>query len=110
MSADDRERSYRKDMLVASALVAVGLTVSGVSLVQLKARIPQMAQATPPLQSTPGAETKPSAPAEPTTTGTRPSSPPPEPARPDAEAQKAGAQPALPPAPAERTAAPIKDR
>ena len=63
-----------------------------------------------PLQSTPGAETKPSAPAEPVTTGTRPSGVPPEPARPDAEAQKAGAQPALPPAPAEKTAEPIKQR
>jgi hypothetical protein len=69
-----------------------------------------LAQATQPLQSTPGAETKPSAPAEPATTGTRPSNVPPEPARPDADAQKAGAQPALPPAPAEKTAPPIKDR
>jgi hypothetical protein len=77
---------------------------------QLKARNPEMAQATQPLQSTPGAETKPSAPPEPMTTGTRPSNVPPEPARPDPEAQKAGAQPALPPAPAEKSAAPIKDR
>ena len=69
-----------------------------------------MAQATQPLQSTPGAETKPSAPAEPATTGTRPSATPPEPARPDAEAQKAGAPSALPPAPAEKTAPPIKER
>ena len=41
-----------------------------------RARNPQqLAQATPPLQSTPGAETKPSAPAEPMHDGTRPSTP-----------------------------------
>jgi hypothetical protein len=112
MSPDDSKRAYRKDMLLASAMIAVGLAVFGVSVAQLKADKPnsQMAQATQPLQSTPGAETKPSAPAEPTTTGVRPSGVSPEPARPDTEAQKAGAQPALPPAPAEKTAAPIKER
>jgi len=111
MSIDDRKRNYWRDLLLASVLVATGLVISALSLAQLRSTDPQqMAQATPPLQSTPGAETKPSAPAEPTTTGTRPSTVPPEPARPDAEAQKSGAQPALPPAPAEKTAPPIKDR
>jgi hypothetical protein len=108
----DSKRAYRKDMLLASAMVAVGLAISGLSVAQLTAghSNPQMAQATQPLQSTPGAETKPSAPAEPATTGVRPSATPPEPARPDADAQKAGANPALPPAPAEKTAAPIRER
>src|SRR5450755_1764471 len=110
MSSDDRKRAYRMDLLVASAMVAAGLAVSGASLVRLNAETTQMAQATPPLQSTPGAETKPSTPPEPTTTGARPSEIPPQPARPDAEAQKAGAAPALPPAPAEKTAAPIPPR
>jgi len=112
MSPDARKRAYRKDMLLASAMVAAGLAVIGVSVVQLKAGHPnsEMAQATQPLQSTPGAETKPSAPAEPSTTGVRPSGVSPEPARPDADAQKAGAAPALPPAPAEKTAPPIKER
>jgi hypothetical protein len=112
MSPDDSKRAYRKDMLLASAMIVVGLAVCGVSLAQLKGGNPnpQMAQATQPLQSTPGAETKPSAPAEPATIGVRPSGVSPEPARPDAEAQKAGATPALPPAPAEKTAAPIKER
>jgi hypothetical protein len=110
MSSDDRKRAYRMDLLVASAMVAAGLAVSGASLVRLNAETTQMAQATPPLQSTPGAETKPSAPADPVTTGARPSQIPPEPARPDADAQKAGATPALPPAPAEKTAAPVKER
>ncbi|WP_349628937.1 hypothetical protein [Bradyrhizobium sp. AUGA SZCCT0177] len=110
MSADQNKRSYRIDFLVAAALVTTGLVMSGLSLAELRARPPQqMAQATQPLQSTPGAETRPSVPAE-TTTGTRPSNVPPEPARPDAEAQKSGAQPALPPAPAEKTAEPIKQK
>lgn len=112
MSADDRKRAYRIDVLLAGAMVAAGLAITGLSLARLDAGKPhpRMAQATQPLQSTPGAEQKPSAPSEPTTTGARPTEVPPEPARPDAEAQKAGAQPALPPAPAEKTAAPIKQR
>ena len=111
MSSDDRKRAYRMDLLVASAMVAAGLAIFGLSVARLAAaHDPQMAQATQPLQSTPGAETKPSAPIEPVTTGARPSQIPPEPARPDADAQKAGAAPALPPAPAEKTAAPVKER
>jgi hypothetical protein len=110
MSSDDRKRAFRKDMLLASAMVAAGLTIFGLSAARLAAHHPQMAQATQPLQSTPGADTKPSAPAEPATTGARPTGTPPEPARPDDEAQKAGAPTALPPAPAEKTAEPIKER
>ncbi|MDO9294563.1 hypothetical protein [Bradyrhizobium sp.] len=112
MSPADRKRAYRMDVLLAGAMVVAGLAISGLSVARLNAGKPhpQMAQATQPLQSTPGAETKPSAPAEQATTGARPTGVPPEPARPDADAQKAGAQPALPPAPAEKSAAPIKDR
>jgi hypothetical protein len=111
MPADSNKRGYRIDFLVAATLVTTGLVMSGMSLAELRAGGPQqLAQATQPLQSTPGAETKPSAPSEPATTGTRPSNIPPEPARPDADAQKAGAQPVLPPAPAEKTAEPIRQR
>src|SRR5882724_5217987 len=111
MSADQSKRTAIKDFLFASALVTTGLVIAGLSLAELRTRGPQqLAQATQPLQSTPGAETKSPSPAEPVTTGTRPSKVPPEPARPDSEAQKSGAQPALPPAPAEKTAEPIKDR
>ena len=111
MSADQNKRNYRIDFLLAAALVTTGLVMSGLSLAELGRRNPQqLAQATQPLQSTPGAETKPSTPSEPVTTGTRPSNVPPEPARPDADAQKAGAQPVLPPAPAEKTSEPIKQR
>lgn len=97
-------------MLLAGSLVAVGLVVAGLSLTHLKAGNPQMAQATQPLQSNPGADSKPSAPAEPATSGARPSGIPPEPARPDAQAQKEGAKPALPPAPAEKMAPPIQQK
>ena len=110
MSVDNSKRNSSRDFLLAAALITTGLVMSGLSLAELGRRPPQqLAQATQPLQSTPGAETKPSAPSE-TTTGTRPSNIPPEPARPDADAQKAGAQPVLPPAPAEKTAEPIKQR
>jgi hypothetical protein len=109
MSSNDGKRALRKALL-ASTVVAAGLVVSGFSLAQIAVRNPQMAQATQPLQSTPGAETKPSAPAEPATTGTRPAELAPQPAHPDEQAQKEGATPALPPAPAEKIAPPIKER
>jgi hypothetical protein len=109
MSPNDGKRDLRKDLLLASTMVA-GLVVSDLSLAEIAVRNPQMAQATQPLQSTPGAETKPSVPAEPATPGTRPAEVAPQPAHPDAQAQKEGATPALPPAPAEKTAPPIKER
>lgn len=116
MTPIDRKRVYRRELVLASVIVASGLVVTSLSLAQLAthqqyAQTPQnhqMAQATQPLQSTPGAESKPSAPANSETTGTRPAEISPQPARPDAAAQNAGATPALPPAPAEKTAAPIK--
>src|SRR5437588_618588 len=111
MARDRTKLSYRRDMLLAGAMVVAGLAMSGISAAELlTARHQQMAQATQPLQSTPGAESKSSVPAEPAATGTRPGDVPPEPARPDPNAQKAGVAPALPPAPAEKTAAPIKER
>lgn len=109
MSPDDKKRAFRKDLLLAFAMVAVGLTVSALSLTQISARNPRMAQATQPLQSSPPASED-KTPAESKPGGERPTTPAPEPARPDAEAQKAGATPVLPPAPAEKTAAPIKER
>ena len=111
MPADDRKSAYRKELLLASALVATGLVISGVALTQLMAaKPPQLAQATQPLQSSPPDAQKRDVPAESKLGGDRPTTPAPEPARPDAGAQKAGAQPALPPAPAEKTAPPIKER
>jgi hypothetical protein len=112
MSSDGRKRAFRIDGLLAGVMIASGIAVSGLSLAWLANPDQAMAQATQPLQSTPGADSKPSAPAEPATTGTgiRPSETPPQPAQPDARAREQGATPALPPAPAEKIAAPIKDR
>jgi hypothetical protein len=110
MSPDDRKRVYRRDMLFASAMVAVGLTVAGLALAQLKASDPQMAQATQPLQSSPTPAPQNNEPAESKPGGERPTTPAPEPARPDTQAQKSGATPVLPPAPAEKTAAPIQQK
>jgi hypothetical protein len=110
MNKHQKTHTLRIDLLIAGVMVVAGLAVTGISLARLAKSDLQMAQATQPLQSTPGAETKPSAPAEPVTTGARPNQIPPQPAQPDAEAQKAGATPVLPPAPAEKTAEPIKDR
>ncbi len=111
MPPDERKRAYRMDMLLASAMVVAGLALSGLSLAELVARGPQqVAQATQPLQSSPPSAAQDKPPAESMPGGERPTTPAPEPARPDAEAQKAGATSALPPAPAEKTAAPIKER
>jgi hypothetical protein len=112
MSFGGRKRAFRIDLLLAGVMIASGLAISGLSLAWLAHPGQSMAQATQPLQSTPGADSKSSAPAGPATTGTdsRPSSIPPQPAQPDAEAQKQGATPALPPAPAEKIVAPIKER
>jgi hypothetical protein len=109
MSADETKRAYRTDMLVASALVAAGLALCGLSLVELRAGNQQFAQATQPLQSpTPAPQESP--PAESKPGGDRPTTPAPEPARPDTQAEKAGAAPVLPAAPAEKTGPPIKEK
>ena len=110
MTPDDRKRAYRKDLLLASAMVVAGLATSGFALGRIAFEHRQeTAQATQPLQGTPSpADDK--APAESKPGGARPTTPAPEPARPDAQAQQEGAKPALPPAPAEKTAAPISEK
>jgi len=112
MSSDDRKRAYRRDLLLASAMVAGGLAIFGLSVAQLVARNPQMAQATQPLQSSPTPTPAPqeNPPAESKPGGERPTTPAPQPARPNAAAQTTGTAPALPSAPAEKTGAPIKER
>jgi hypothetical protein len=110
MIPDDRKRSYRQDLLLAAVMVVAGVAVSGLSLSAIAVNHPQqLAQATQPLQGTP-APADSNKPAESKPGGERPTTPAPEPARPDAQAQQQGAQPALPPAPAEKTAAPIKEK
>ena len=108
MNPDHSKRAYRTDMLLAAAMVAIGLAVSGGALAEISARNQQVAQATPPLQSSPA--TPNTAPAESKPGGERPTTPAPEPARPDSQAQQEGAKPALPAAPAEKTAAPIQSK
>jgi hypothetical protein len=111
MSSEKRKRGCNNGLLFAGVIIASALAASGFSRAGLANSDLQLAQATAPLQSTPGAESKPSGPSEPATTGTdtRPSHVPPQPAHPDPEAEKHGAAPALPPAPAEKIAPPIKD-
>src|ERR1700712_1527711 len=100
MTPIDRKRVYRRELMLASVIVASGLVVTSLSLAQLAthpahfgqaAQNSQMAQATQPLQSTPGAESKPSTPSSAETTGARPTEISPQPARPAADAQNAGA-------------------
>jgi hypothetical protein len=97
-------------MLLASALIVAGLALSGVSLVRIAVGDRQLAQATPPLQSSPTPVPSNGPPAASKPGGERPTTPAPEPARPDAQAQKDGATPALPPAPAEKMAPPIQPK
>jgi hypothetical protein len=103
-----KDHVLRKELLVAAALVGAGLLISALSLTELRAERPQLAQATQPLQ--PSAPTDSNVPAESKPGGTRPTTPAPEPARPDVEAQKEGAKAALPPAPAEKMAPPLKEK
>ncbi len=89
MSLDESKRAYRREMLLASVLVAAGLAISGVSLVRIAAGNAHLAQATQPSPSSP-------VPA--------PQNIEPEPTGP------AGATPTLPLAPADKMAPPIPQK
>jgi hypothetical protein len=112
MPSDEQKPVGKKGAwLVAAALIATGTAISALALAEIRAnRTPsELAQATEQVPSSPPAVQK-DVPAESKPGGTRPTTPAPEPARPDLDAQKAGAQPALPPAPAEKTAPPIREK
>src|ERR1700753_1094536 len=110
MNPDDRKRTYRQELLAASAMIVAGLGMSGLALGRIATQTPQqMAQAPPPLQGTPST-TQGQAPAESKPGGERPTTPAPEPARPDAQAQQEAANPARPAAPAKKPAAPIQTK
>jgi hypothetical protein len=110
MTHDDK-RSFRQDLLLAAVLIVAGVAVSGFSLAEIAVKHPRhLVQATQPLQGTPAPTDQNKAPAESKPGGERPTTPAPEPARPDAKAQQEGAKAALPPAPAEKTAPPIKEK
>ena len=104
----EKKSTFRLDLVLAAVMVAMGLTVAGLSWSQLSAR-KQMAQATVPNSDTPQVPAgNTDGPAESKPGGTRPTTPPPEPARPDEQQQKMGQKPALPPAPAEKMGEPVK--
>jgi hypothetical protein len=100
------KRTFRREMLIACSLFAAGVLISGVSLAQIRAenRL-HTAQATQRLQGTPSDDHS-KTPAEAKPGGERPTTPAPEPARPDPQTQGA-ARPVLPQAPAEKIAPPI---
>jgi hypothetical protein len=110
MSQNDIKRGYRNDLLLASVMIAAGISLSGLSLAVIAVHDPQMAQVTQPLQSAPDPAAHSDAPADSKPGGARPTTPAPEPAHRDAGEQTTGAAPALPPAPPEKIAPPIKER
>lgn len=109
MTTNDRKNAVKLDYVLAGTMIAMGLIVAGLSLAQLP-RNSLMAQVSPPPASTtpPVPAGNDNGPAESKPGGTRPTTPAPEPARPDADTQKAGAAPALPAAPAEKMGEPIQ--
>jgi len=110
---DERGRIDRRDFAIAVMAIAAGLTIMGASLLQLSAPVTprQFAQVeTGPRDSGKPSNIDPSSAGTPTESkpgGTRPTTPAPQPARPDADARNKGAKPALPPAPAEKSAPPL---
>jgi hypothetical protein len=107
MLSNDRKR--KAEFVFASTVLATGLMLCGFSLVTMTRTNVHLAQATPPLQGSPSTTTD-DKPAESKPGGTRPTTPAPEPARPDVQAQKEGAKAALPPAPAEKMAPPMQQK
>jgi hypothetical protein len=107
MFSNDRKR--RPEFMFASTMLAMGLVLCGFSVVTMTDANVQLAQATPPTQTSPPATTV-DKPAEAKPGGTRPTTPAPQPARPDARAQEQGATPALPPAPPEKIAPPMEKK
>jgi hypothetical protein len=103
------DRKLRADLIFASTMLAAGLVLCGFSVVTTTRTNVHLAQATPPLQGSPSTTTN-DKPAEAKPGGTRPTTPAPEPARPDAQAQKEGAKAALPPAPPEKIAPPMEKK
>jgi hypothetical protein len=104
------DRKRRADFFIASAMLASGLMLTGYSMVSVaSATRVHLAQATPPVQSSPAPDTS-DKPAESKPGGTRPTTPAPQPARPDARAQQEGAKPVLPPAPPEKMAPPMQQK
>ncbi|PIT05948.1 hypothetical protein TSA1_08080 [Bradyrhizobium nitroreducens] len=110
MPGQNDKRNLKLDLTIAGVLFAAGVVVSVMSLAQIRAESRmELAQATPPLQGTPSNDQS-KVPAEAKPGGDRPTTPAPEPARPDSQTQGAATKPALPPAPAEKIAPPIEKK
>jgi len=110
MPGPNDKRRLKFDLMIACSLFAAGVVVSGLSLAQIRAESRmQTAQATGPLQGTPSDDQN-KTPAESKPGGDRPTTPAPEPARPDPQTQGAATKPALPAAPAEKIAPPIREK
>lgn len=99
--AQNSKNTATGDIAFGLTVAAAGLMIVAISFAHLGSKPHVLAQATQ-------TDAPKAAPAEPG--GTRPTTPAPEPARPDADAQKAGAKPALPPAPAEKMGEPVPER
>lgn len=110
MPGPDDKRRLKLDWTIAVLLFAAGVVVSVMSLAQIRAESRmEVAQATQPLQGNPS-EDQNKTPAESKPGGDRPTTPAPEPARPDSQTQGAATKPALPPAPPEKIAPPIEKK
>jgi hypothetical protein len=112
--------SMRQERMLGVALLVAGLAIAGISVTQMRSDGVVQAQATPPATSDQNAK-----PAESVPGGTRPTTPAPEPARPqnnqDKEGTTTGSSPKsadrppvtgtpLPPAPAEKTGPPLEPK
>ncbi len=105
-SGTRREKDART-VLAIVLIVAIGTIISGISL-SFAHREVVIAQASSP-QTFPVPAGKENGPAESKPADTRPTTPAPEPARPDTDnTGRTNPEPALPPAPAEKVAPPIK--
>lgn len=110
MPSPNDKRRLKLDLTIAGLLFAAGVVVSAMSLAQIRAESRmELVQATQPLQGTPSDEQS-KTPAEAKPGGDRPTTPAPEPARPEPQTQGTATKPALPPAPAEKIAPPIEKK
>jgi len=112
MPGPNDKQNLKLDLTIACSLFAAGVLVSVMSIAQIRAESRmELAQATQPLQGTPSNDQD-KTPAEAKPGGERPTTPAPQPARPDPQTQGAAgaAKPALPPAPAEKVAPPLEKK
>jgi hypothetical protein len=93
---------------LACATMLAGLLISSLSRIELKAQTQQPNAESPARQGAPATDENKPAASKPG--GTRPTTPAPEPARPNSEAKEQGAKAALPDAPAEKIAPPMRDK